>query len=74
MHGTAISVSSLLCRSMLKFINSLLHYLTSEASLTNNQKKRVENTSMFILSFTNLHFISVDSYLRVYNLHFYCIW
>lgn len=30
MHGTAISVSSLLCRNMLKFINSLLHYLTSE--------------------------------------------
>ncbi|XP_059665611.1 gamma-tubulin complex component 2 isoform X2 [Cornus florida] len=28
--GTAISVSSLLCRSMLKFINSLLHYLTFE--------------------------------------------
>ncbi|KAA8522918.1 hypothetical protein F0562_009341 [Nyssa sinensis] len=30
MQGTAISVSSLLCRSMLKFINSLLHYLTFE--------------------------------------------
>ncbi|XP_019194204.1 PREDICTED: gamma-tubulin complex component 2 [Ipomoea nil] len=30
MHGTAVSVSSLLCRNMLKFINSLLHYLTSE--------------------------------------------
>ncbi|KAL5193744.1 Gamma-tubulin complex component 2 [Glycine soja] len=30
---TAISRSSLLCRSMLKFINSLLHYLTFEASL-----------------------------------------
>ncbi|KAJ8753043.1 hypothetical protein K2173_011811 [Erythroxylum novogranatense] len=30
MHGTAISRSSLLCRSMLKFINSLLHYLTFE--------------------------------------------
>lgn len=29
-HGTAISRSSLLCRSMLKFINSLLHYLTFE--------------------------------------------
>lgn len=28
--GTAISRSSLLCRSMLKFINSLLHYLTFE--------------------------------------------
>lgn len=31
MRGTAISRSSLLCRSMLKFINSLLHYLTFEA-------------------------------------------
>lgn len=30
MKGTVISVSSLLCRSMLKFINSLLHYLTFE--------------------------------------------
>lgn len=30
MRGTAISRSSLLCRSMLKFINSLLHYLTFE--------------------------------------------
>ncbi|KAK1323412.1 hypothetical protein QJS10_CPA02g00644 [Acorus calamus] len=28
--GTAITRSSLLCRSMLKFINSLLHYLTFE--------------------------------------------
>ncbi|XP_058071510.1 gamma-tubulin complex component 2-like isoform X10 [Magnolia sinica] len=28
--GTAISRSSVLCRSMLKFINSLLHYLTFE--------------------------------------------
>ncbi|KAJ6798877.1 gamma-tubulin complex component 2 [Iris pallida] len=28
--GTAISRSSILCRSMLKFINSLLHYLTFE--------------------------------------------
>ncbi|XP_028056581.1 uncharacterized protein LOC114260629 isoform X2 [Camellia sinensis] len=28
--GTAISWSSVLCRSMLKFINSLLHYLTFE--------------------------------------------
>lgn len=32
MRGTAIPRSSLLCRSMLKFINSLLHYLTFEAS------------------------------------------
>lgn len=30
MKGIAISVSSLLCRNMLKFINSLLHYLTFE--------------------------------------------
>lgn len=30
MRGTAISRSSLLCRSMLKFIDSLLHYLTFE--------------------------------------------
>ncbi|EYU39752.1 hypothetical protein MIMGU_mgv1a0027221mg, partial [Erythranthe guttata] len=30
MQGIAISVSSLLCRDMLKFINSLLHYLTFE--------------------------------------------
>ncbi|PIA64082.1 hypothetical protein AQUCO_00201403v1 [Aquilegia coerulea] len=30
MRGTGISRSSLLCRSMLKFINSLLHYLTFE--------------------------------------------
>ncbi|KAI3975658.1 hypothetical protein MKX01_023084 [Papaver californicum] len=29
-RGTIISRSSLLCRSMLKFINSLLHYLTFE--------------------------------------------
>ncbi|CAL0302822.1 unnamed protein product [Lupinus luteus] len=29
-RGTALSRSSLLCRSMLKFINSLLHYLTFE--------------------------------------------
>ncbi|KAJ1427875.1 Gamma-tubulin complex component protein [Sesbania bispinosa] len=29
-RGTAISRSSLLCRSMLKFIHSLLHYLTFE--------------------------------------------
>ncbi|XP_047976026.1 gamma-tubulin complex component 2 isoform X1 [Salvia hispanica] len=29
-QGIAISVSSLLCRNMLKFINSLLHYLTFE--------------------------------------------
>ncbi|CAK9146768.1 unnamed protein product [Ilex paraguariensis] len=29
-QGTAISASSLLCRSMLKFINSLVHYLTFE--------------------------------------------
>lgn len=34
MRGTAISRSSLLCRSMLKFINSLLHYLTFEAGFT----------------------------------------
>ncbi|OIW21245.1 hypothetical protein TanjilG_31174 [Lupinus angustifolius] len=33
-RGTALSRSSLLCRSMLKFINSLLHYLTFEASLS----------------------------------------
>ncbi|KAF6161227.1 hypothetical protein GIB67_009114 [Kingdonia uniflora] len=33
LRGTAISRSSLLCRSMLKFINSLLHYLTFEVSL-----------------------------------------
>ncbi|KAK3034140.1 hypothetical protein RJ639_033483 [Escallonia herrerae] len=32
MQGIAISVSSLLCRNMLKFINSVLHYLTFEAS------------------------------------------
>ncbi|CAL5394570.1 unnamed protein product [Camellia sinensis] len=32
--GTAISRSCLLCRSMLKFINSLLHYLTFEACFT----------------------------------------
>ncbi|KAF2579746.1 hypothetical protein F2Q68_00000595 [Brassica cretica] len=31
-NGTAIRRSSLLCRSMLKFISSLLHYLTFEAS------------------------------------------
>ncbi|CAI9090786.1 OLC1v1025635C1 [Oldenlandia corymbosa var. corymbosa] len=30
MQGIAISVSSLLCRNMLKFINSLVHYLTFE--------------------------------------------
>ncbi|CAN4078452.1 unnamed protein product [Withania somnifera] len=30
MQGTTVSVSSLLCRNMLKFINSLLHYLTFE--------------------------------------------
>ncbi|KAL6132397.1 hypothetical protein ACLB2K_064640 [Fragaria x ananassa] len=30
MRGSAIGRSSLLCRSMLKFINSLLHYLTFE--------------------------------------------
>ncbi|XP_048226001.1 gamma-tubulin complex component 2 isoform X2 [Ricinus communis] len=30
MRGTAIPRSALLCRSMLKFINSLLHYLTFE--------------------------------------------
>ncbi|CAH1435913.1 unnamed protein product [Lactuca virosa] len=30
MHGTAISTSSILCRNMLKFIYSLLHYLTFE--------------------------------------------
>lgn len=30
MRGTAIPRSSLLCRSMLKFVNSLLHYLTFE--------------------------------------------
>lgn len=30
MKGTAITRSSLLCRSMLKFINSYLHYLTFE--------------------------------------------
>ncbi|CAH1435917.1 unnamed protein product [Lactuca virosa] len=30
MHGTAISTSSILCKNMLKFINSLLHYLTFE--------------------------------------------
>ncbi|KAL9232407.1 hypothetical protein vseg_007522 [Gypsophila vaccaria] len=30
LKGTAISRSSLLCRSMLKFMNSLLHYLTFE--------------------------------------------
>ncbi|PWA78766.1 spc97 / Spc98 family of spindle pole body (SBP) component [Artemisia annua] len=29
-HGTAISTSSIFCRNMLKFINSLLHYLTFE--------------------------------------------
>lgn len=33
-RGTAISRSSLLCRSMLKFINSLLHYLTFEVGFT----------------------------------------
>ncbi|CAH2072523.1 unnamed protein product [Thlaspi arvense] len=31
-NGTGIRRSSLLCRSMLKFISSLLHYLTFEAS------------------------------------------
>ncbi|GAB4835355.1 Gamma-tubulin complex component 2 [Ancistrocladus abbreviatus] len=30
MRGTPIARSSLLCRSMLKFVNSLLHYLTFE--------------------------------------------
>ncbi|KAJ8545052.1 hypothetical protein K7X08_017635 [Anisodus acutangulus] len=30
MQRTTVSVSSLLCRNMLKFINSLLHYLTFE--------------------------------------------
>ncbi|KAJ8450525.1 hypothetical protein Cgig2_020162 [Carnegiea gigantea] len=30
LKGTAVSRSSLLCRSMLKFMNSLLHYLTFE--------------------------------------------
>ncbi|CAM8894576.1 unnamed protein product [Rhodiola kirilowii] len=30
MRGTAVPRSSLLCRSMLKFVNSLLHYLTFE--------------------------------------------
>lgn len=30
MQGIVISVSSLLCRSMLRFINSLVHYLTFE--------------------------------------------
>ncbi|KAL3523242.1 hypothetical protein ACH5RR_016076 [Cinchona calisaya] len=30
MQGIAIAVSSLLCRNMLKFINSLVHYLTFE--------------------------------------------
>ncbi|KAI5678901.1 hypothetical protein M9H77_09851 [Catharanthus roseus] len=30
MQGIAISVSSLLCRSMLRFINSFVHYLTFE--------------------------------------------
>ncbi|KAL4578672.1 hypothetical protein LXL04_014801 [Taraxacum kok-saghyz] len=29
-HGTAISTSSILCRNMIKFINSLIHYLTFE--------------------------------------------
>uniref|UniRef100_M1BQS8 Gamma-tubulin complex component n=1 Tax=Solanum tuberosum TaxID=4113 RepID=M1BQS8_SOLTU len=37
MQGTTVSVSSLLCRNMLKFINSLLHYLTFEASSTPSQ-------------------------------------
>ncbi|KAJ8544765.1 hypothetical protein K7X08_017348 [Anisodus acutangulus] len=32
MQGTTVSVSSLLCRNMLKLINSLLHYLTFEAN------------------------------------------
>ncbi|CAA0837124.1 Gamma-tubulin complex component 2 [Striga hermonthica] len=36
MQGIAISVSSLLCRNMLKFINSLLHYLTFEVVLEPN--------------------------------------
>lgn len=31
-NGTAIRRSSLLCRSMLKFISSLLHFLTFEVS------------------------------------------
>lgn len=34
MQGIAISVSSLLCRSMLRFINSFVHYLTFEAGFT----------------------------------------
>ncbi|OIT18841.1 gamma-tubulin complex component 2, partial [Nicotiana attenuata] len=45
MQGTTVSVSSLLCRNMLKFINSLLHYLTFEASFTPPQE-----TADFILS------------------------
>ncbi|CAI9265642.1 unnamed protein product [Lactuca saligna] len=38
MHGTAISSSSILCMNMLKFINSLLHYLIFEPA----QKSRTQ--------------------------------
>ncbi|KAJ0080147.1 hypothetical protein Patl1_23964 [Pistacia atlantica] len=43
-NGTAISRSSLLCRSMLKFISSFLHYLTFEAVLCfcNNSSIEIE--------------------------------
>ncbi|KAK2974294.1 hypothetical protein RJ640_016780, partial [Escallonia rubra] len=46
MQGIAISVSSLLCRNMLKFINSVLHYLTFEAVLT--EGKNIEDSEYTI--------------------------
>ncbi|KAK7846779.1 gamma-tubulin complex component 2 [Quercus suber] len=55
MRGTAISRSSLLCRSMLKFINSLLHYLTFEASLT------LTSTANFVLNAKDI--INTASYM-----------
>lgn len=49
MRGTAIPRSSLLCRSMLKFIDSLLHYLTFEVCFAASLSTFLRNACINLL-------------------------
>ena len=71
MRGTAISRSSLLCRSMLKFINSLLHYLTFEASLTlTSTENFVLNAKDIVNTASYMPFVFISLFLVI---GFFCL-
>ncbi|XP_050206801.1 gamma-tubulin complex component 2 isoform X2 [Mercurialis annua] len=65
MRGTAITRSALLCRSMLKFINSFLHYLTFEVLEPNwhLMSKRLQ-TAKSIDEVIQIHDMFLDKCLR----------